>query len=247
MNQRFASVSSQADWTEKIKALKEQKTQQARLWGIFTEAERILTSEDLTRARDNIAPEVINAVANKFITVRDQVMAAQANVDNERRKITASWDPVRLGNEIVVMEKRVEHATRNGNPNIAQIQDIFNESMESNDKYKSRAAAEVFQSIVEKIPQNAQTPWGGDMRMVANSLASSAKNALEELKITPALVAAVDAKNLKADELTQVRRELFDAADVLGYVRNEELQYQPLENVLNSIQVDDAGNFQIKE
>lgn len=219
---------------------------------IMTQYERLTVAEYIHGLKEKYRPMIEAGAVGQWYAAAHGVVDAQANVENERRKIVNSYDTAKLANELLVMETRVDQAVHaHGNhPDLAALKEIYEEAQDSGDRLKQRAAAEVYQSLVSKIPAGLQDRHGHDARMVTNRLEVRAANDLEALKITPALIAALEAKDKKRDELKRAENLIFDTADALGGLNpNGTMNNAALVFItaLESVTQDEEGNFSIKE
>jgi hypothetical protein len=243
---RTSGAQSPTTWQDQAAEIKQAVKDRDRLVSIMTVYEKLIVSEYIGGLKEKYKPTIEAGALELWNGARSSLQAAIKNVEREKRKVTNSWDASKLAAEMQVMQMRVDQAVKAdaGRPDLPALQRISLESQESGDRYKVRARAEIFQSIVSKIPPGNQDKHGNDARVVANRMAECASRDLATLRTSPELTQAEELKAAKIDELTQARRELFRTAEVLGEVNpNDTMRNSAFIDALATVQQDSDGNF----
>lgn len=177
-------------------------------------------TEEVNQSIAELRPKVVKAAIAEHAGKIDSFKWAQAKVKRAIANEIARWDPRQLLDQMEFTRARVQAVLDAGDDLLLQknagsdLEAIYNEAAISDDPVRLRAAAEVFRSVLFKMPQTV----GDEGRKIANRLQFRAEDDLRQLKETEELKAAQEGENAAWQELLNVQEDLFRASRVLdGY------------------------------
>ncbi|TDA63901.1 MAG: hypothetical protein D9V45_12910 [Chloroflexi bacterium] len=231
------------------KALLEIRAAQAELKkyeSIMTPYERHTINESIQSKvaanRDLVYNGVKGAWLNFISGYKD---AVKRYLQAEQNEIN-SWDSGKLGTEMHTFQMRLNQAIgmedkgalAGNTQNINQVKAMYQEAMNSGDRYKQRAAAEVIRGVNTKNMQRDQVV---EIRLMARN----AEEQLKTLRTSDALQKAAAEANQAQKELFEQREGIKAVAETMGEPVDQVFQAGDYAKLTKMLQVD-SGTREVK-
>ncbi len=241
------------DWRLKLNEIKDMQGKILKHQDILTRFERLSLDQDLAAKKEAASPIIQAGVLGEFSAALMKYQSAQTYMMTVRKAEVNRWEASTLNAEMASVKNRVELALKKpvdhmgGDPGPSKaLQAIYSEAQSSGDRYKQRAAAEVFSSLAADF---AHVP-DQDERMKVNALTRQAEADIVPLRVTDVMLAAdANIQAAKAELLAQ-GPALAEVHGVIhgGQPINSGLSYGPLAQAYKRVRVDpDTGDVRILE
>jgi hypothetical protein len=157
----------------------------------------------------------VDGVFGVFNNLVDNFQKAHNQARQEKIKEIASWSPSKLRDEMQVVQEliqaRIDANVLEPGQAAGEVEQVYQEAMESGDRYKQRAAAEIARGSLAKVP-NAPT----EVRMLFNTLGKQAQRDLEGIRQTPEMLKAEEKARDLFDKVQNKANEMDDVEKVIG-------------------------------
>jgi hypothetical protein len=237
MNRNFINL--RGNWREQRDSFEEALKIARQNLEKMSQFERETIGKELKDFTEGQGKQILSQALEEYHAKLDDFCSKQAKVERERVKEIASWDPSRLAPEMQVFQMRVENALYADDP-ARELQSIYSEAKQSEDRYKLRAAADALRQVNRKsgsLPLEVKTKLNGVMQAAQRDLA--------EIRTTPGMEAAVAEAKQAFDVGIAAHKELQET-DAIINMQDPNFNYFPSSPIvlraLSRVQTDDRGN-----
>ena len=238
------TMTSAMDWRTKAQELKIAKAEYMANYSKMSqyEQERIIQELNAKQERDNrsiTAAAIAEWKAATLKLARAKTAAHRAWV-NEK----LAWDTQKLTAEMGLVRNSIEaeavqrsHDSTGPDTAAAALRRIYDEAVQTSDKYKIRAAVEVLKTALPKF--NAAPD---NVRVQISGLAKQAQRDQAPMRVTEEMRKTVQERDQAYDEAMAIRKSMEDAhTAITGRDAMPMMPAHPLEKAMNMIYVDDKG------
>ncbi len=172
----------------------------------MTPYERTVIQRELKKRQDAIYQIASSSMLTEFNSAVGNYQKAQEGVKSAIAAEIDSWDAGKLSQQMDAVGKMIDLAKKH--KDVGRLEKVFNEALQSNDKYKKRATFELMTDITDGVSWND--------RFAANRLARAAEKELPNLRVSQDMLQADNAVRYSGNQLLHKLDELIDTSIVLG-------------------------------
>lgn len=238
-------IGQRMNWRDSLKDIAELRDEYNNNFSMMTDYERSANGKILNEYRERNRSYIEIGALQEWQAAKNELENSLKNLQDEKRKVVNSYDPVKLAAEMQLATMRIDQASKSdaGLFNQEAINDLISEANLSNDKHKQKATYEALQGLVSKVKHGETDSHGVDMRRVANKIAFEARNELAALNESDGLEKANAAVKDKLARYNGAKSTLYEVADTMGDVTGDIIHNTRIEKAIHAVRVTPDGNI----